>query len=185
MYFSDEKVAQMSAYFLRKRGGRMSYMKLIKLLYLADRESLKQIGESISADHHYSMKHGPVLSQTLDLINGRIQSDIWTSWIAAESNHEVSLKKNKLNRDSFDELSDFEIDILDQVWSKFGNEKRWDLVDITHEQLPEWRNPGRSSIPIDPRAQFQAMGYSAEKAQSLMNSLLEKQAIGLALADLC
>ncbi len=29
-----------AAGFLRNRGGRMSYMKLIKLLYLADREAL-------------------------------------------------------------------------------------------------------------------------------------------------
>src|SRR5690554_5044261 len=178
MYFSDEKVAQMSAYFLKKRRGQMSYMKLIKLLYLADRESLMQIGESISADDHYSMKHGPVLSKTLDLINGRIDSVVWASWISAESGHEVRLKKNKLNRDSFDELSDFETDILDQIWSKYGKKKRWELVEITHEQLPEWKNTDRTSIPIDPRAQFQAMGYSEEKAQSLMSSLLEKQAMG-------
>jgi hypothetical protein len=35
--FSEEKVAQMAAYLLLKRGGRMAYLKLMKLLYLSNR----------------------------------------------------------------------------------------------------------------------------------------------------
>ncbi len=38
--FCEEKVAQMAAYLLQKRGGKMSYLKLMKLLYLSDRESM-------------------------------------------------------------------------------------------------------------------------------------------------
>ena len=36
----------------------MSYMKLIKLLYLADREALAQWGRSISIDTYVSMDKG-------------------------------------------------------------------------------------------------------------------------------
>ena len=37
----EEKITQAAAYLVQKRGqGFMSYMKLVKLLYLADRESL-------------------------------------------------------------------------------------------------------------------------------------------------
>lgn len=184
MYFSEEKVAQMSAYFLQKRGGRMSYMKLMKLLYLADRESMSRCGESISADHHYSMKHGPVLSHTLNLINGNLESLSWSNWIAAESNHEVSLRKIGTDRDDLDELSDFDVEVLEQIWQEYGNKKRWELVDYTHDQLPEWKDPGYSSSPIDPRTQFQALGKSPEQAQALHNSILEKRAIAQALEEL-
>ena len=48
----------------------MSYMKLIKLLYLADREALLRWGRPITFDAYVSMDRGPVLSSVLDLING-------------------------------------------------------------------------------------------------------------------
>ncbi len=46
----------------------MSYMKLIKLLYLADREALARWGRPITTDTYVAMKHGPVLSYILNLI---------------------------------------------------------------------------------------------------------------------
>jgi len=39
--FNQRKVAQMAAFLLRRRGC-MNYLKLMKLLYLADRESMKR-----------------------------------------------------------------------------------------------------------------------------------------------
>lgn len=184
MYFSDEKAAQMTAYFLQKRGGRMSYLKLMKLLYLADRESMNRCGESISADHHYSMKNGPILSHTYNLMTGGLEDSVWADWIAAESNFEVSLRKIGTDRDDLDELSDFDVEILEQIWQEFGHKTRWDLVDYTHDHLPEWKDPGYSSIPIDPRAQFQALGKTPEEAASLHDSILEKRAIAQALSEL-
>ena len=44
---------------LKSRAGRMSYMKLIKLLYLADREALGRWGRSITGD-------GDLLSEAED-----------------------------------------------------------------------------------------------------------------------
>jgi hypothetical protein len=43
--FNDpEKATEAAAKFLKLRGGRMSYLKLIKLLYLLDREALLRWG---------------------------------------------------------------------------------------------------------------------------------------------
>ncbi len=50
------------------RGCRMSYMKLLKLLYLAARGALLAHGRPITYDRYVSMDHGPVLSQTYNLI---------------------------------------------------------------------------------------------------------------------
>ena len=66
--FNEKKATQAAAYLLRLRGGRMSYMKLIKLLYLADRISLNRRGRPITTDRYVSMDRGPVLSRTLNLI---------------------------------------------------------------------------------------------------------------------
>jgi len=65
--FNERKATQVAAQFLRLRGGRMSYMKLIKLMYLADREALLRWGRPISTDRYVSMDKGPVLSRVLDL----------------------------------------------------------------------------------------------------------------------
>lgn len=53
--FSEEKVAQMAAYLLLKRGGRMAYLKLMKLLYLANRQSMIRHGRMMGEDKLYSM----------------------------------------------------------------------------------------------------------------------------------
>lgn len=39
----------------------MSYLRMLKLLYLADRESLKETGHTITGDRVVAMEHGPVL----------------------------------------------------------------------------------------------------------------------------
>jgi len=46
----------------------MAYIKLIKLLYLADREALLRWGRPITTDCHVSMPKGPVVSQIYHLI---------------------------------------------------------------------------------------------------------------------
>ena len=58
----------------------MSYMKLIKLLYFADRKYIKQTGSSITKDTYYSMKNGPVLSNVLNLINTEPEPDRFSYW---------------------------------------------------------------------------------------------------------
>src|ERR1051325_2348370 len=46
----------------------MGRMRLLKLLYLANRQSLKETGDPIVDDDNFAMKDGPVLSHTYDLI---------------------------------------------------------------------------------------------------------------------
>lgn len=68
---NEVKLAQAAAYLIKKRGqGYMNYMKLIRLLYLADRMSLVQSGRPITFDKFSVRPHGMVLSGMLDLING-------------------------------------------------------------------------------------------------------------------
>ena len=48
MPFNQPKATQAAARRLKSRGGRMSYMKLIKLLYLADREALARSSDGLA-----------------------------------------------------------------------------------------------------------------------------------------
>lgn len=174
--FSEERVAQMAAYLLQQSGGRMAYLKLIKLLYLADREYMSRFGESISGDRMVSMPHGPVLSQTYNLITaGGREEEGWNSWIASEPNYEVSAKQHGASRDDFDLLSDVETEILTRTWRDFGHMSRWELVDYTHNNCAEWQDPHGSSYPIREEDLFMAVGKSPEMAQSMAQHLREQR----------
>ena len=45
--FNERRATEAAARFLKLRGGRMSYLKLIKLLYLLDREALLRWGRPV------------------------------------------------------------------------------------------------------------------------------------------
>jgi uncharacterized phage-associated protein len=174
--FNEEKVAQIAAYLLQKRGGQMSYLKLMKLMYLADRESMAQFEEPMSDDAWFSMDKGPVLSNVLNLIQGSSMSGQWDSWVAqAPEPHEVSLARPGTDRDSFDELSDADIDILDTVWKRLGGMTRWDLVKYTHSECSEWRDPNRSALPIPPQDVFRALGKTDEESDELAAEIFQRR----------
>jgi uncharacterized phage-associated protein len=93
--FNEKKATQAAAYLLKRRGGTMSYMKLIKLLYLADRKALVRWGRPITTDRYLSMERGPALSHVLDLATDGENpgsDSIWAAVISEPSNYEVSLK---------------------------------------------------------------------------------------------
>ena len=48
--FREAKTTQAAARLLTLRGGRMNYMKLLKLLYIVEREALLNWGRPVTAD---------------------------------------------------------------------------------------------------------------------------------------
>lgn len=50
---------------------RMGRLRLLKLLYIADREALTERARPITGDSPVAMDNGPVLSNTYDLIKGQ------------------------------------------------------------------------------------------------------------------
>ncbi len=157
--FDEKKAAQATAYLLKLSGGQMNYMVLIKLLYMADRKSLIVSEMPITGSHMVSMPHGPVLSEILDLINmGSPDSgNEWFRLISEPSNYSVSLKEEP----DFEELSDFEIEILEGIYQRFGSMDKWRLKDMTHE-LPEWVDPEGGSLPVDTDIILESAGKSPE-----------------------
>lgn len=146
----------------------MSHLKLMKLLYLADREAVRASGRPISGDRLVSMPHGPVLSQTLNLMDGDVESGPggWEQWISDKENHELSLRVS-LSLDALDELAPAERDVLVQVWQQFGHMGKWEIRDWTHRNCAEWIDPKGSSLPIPFQKLAQAVGFNEEAAAEL------------------
>ena len=174
--FNERKATQSAARLLQLRGGRMSYLKLIKLLYLADREALLRWGRPITTDRFVSMEGGPVLSRLLDLVSDGDDPGgprIWAKHISAPANFEVELKSEA----GRDELSNAEIELLDEIFKRYGNKNRWELVDLTHKP-PEWKDLQGSAIPITFRDILNAGGKT-----ELEIAAIEDELEGVALAE--
>lgn len=171
--YSARKAAQMAAFFAKKSGGQISTLKLTKLLYLADRESIKRYGLPISFDNAVSMPHGPVLTRILNLTNGEsvaADQDQWDEWIGDRENHFVSLNRG-FEVEDLDQLSDADIEVMSSVWETFGPMTPWQLRDYTHENLPEWQDPNGSMIPISDEDRLLAILGDADEASALAEEI--------------
>jgi uncharacterized phage-associated protein len=147
--FREDKATQAAALLLKWAGGTMNYMKLIKLLYLADRTTLLRWGRPITFARAVSMKHGPVLSEVLDLINEGSppgSPSLWNQAVSIPANYEVRLTAECPP----DDLSDAEEAVLSQIFDEFGGMDPWALVDRLHRTLPEW-TPTSGAVPIQYR----------------------------------
>jgi uncharacterized phage-associated protein len=165
--FNERKVTEAAAHLLHLRGGKMHYLKLLKLLYIADREALRRWGIPISHDSYVSMDHGPVLSQTYNLIRDG-GSRVWSEHISAPFNdYEVRLVAGQV---PVQKLSRAEERMLDEIFAEYGHANRWDLVDETH-RFSEWRDPHGSSLPIRVREILQALGEREEEIEAIVAEL--------------
>jgi uncharacterized phage-associated protein len=167
--FREDKATQAATLFLQWAGGRMNYMKLIKLLYLADRKALLAQGCPISFARPVSMKHGPVLSEVLDLVNEGSPPGteaIWTRAISAPQNYQVQLSTPCPP----DDLSDAEEEMLREVFEEYGALAPWPLVDHLHEVLPEWTET-EGAVPIRYRDILRSEGWSEERIAELESEL--------------
>lgn len=186
-FFDERRAAEAAAYLLFKAGGRLPLVKLMKLMYLAERLSLKRYGEPLTGDRLVSMPHGPVLSMTYDHVNGALPSceGGWDSWIADRAGHVVALSDESMIRSPEEDLlrlSDSDLEVLAETWADFGHWDRWALVSYTHsDACPEWEDPEGSSKPIKYATLFEKVGYSADEATALVERMVTQQALNAAM----
>ncbi len=163
-----------------KQGGRISVLKVMKLLYLADREFLNRDDALILDDNYVSMDHGPVSSRTFNYINGGYPDlRSWNEFVRDREDNEISASSDQLTEDSLDELSRAELRVLEHIWEQHGNKTPWQLRNWTHRNCPEWIDPEGSSRPITYQSIFEALGK--ENAQQLAERLQEE--MNRAIAD--
>ncbi|MBT3198359.1 MAG: SocA family protein [Phycisphaerales bacterium] len=134
--FKFDKALQAAAYILRRESSHaMNYMRLLKILYIADRESLRQTGRPITGDRIAAMERGPVLSELLDLIKGEhLRSPDWENFIK-RSSYSVQL----VDEPGLANMSRFEIETLEKVAEEHRMRDEWDMVQYTHDHCPEWK----------------------------------------------
>lgn len=182
--FNEAKTTQAAALFLKKSGSKMNYMKLIKLLYLADREALALWERPITGDSYVSMARGPVLSNVLDKINSGKTPHVESYWhkhISSPVSYSVSLLKQE---PEFDELSKRERELITKLFKKYDKFDQWQMVEICHKMLPEWQHPGNTSIPIRIEDIFQTFNKTDRQIEIIENELDSINSVRATLANI-
>ena len=168
--FEIDKAVHVCAYLLSKTQSRtMNYMKLLKLLHFANRESIRETGAPMIGDDTYAMEFGPVLTQTCNLIRGVAYQDAkenlpkWAEYFDTDKGYNISLKTTP---EEFGELSDYEIDLLDKLFALHEHDDGFKLAELSHD-FPEWRRnyvPGTSTlIPLEDIVEAVGRGQDAGK----------------------
>lgn len=177
--FDERKAAQAAAYLLHRAGGELELLKLMKLMYLAERRSFEAYGEPLTGDALVAMPHGPVLSAALDHANDFVPHAVggWNHWISGRAGNRIGLRDPTMLHDpqiDLLQLSDSDLDVLAQVWDQFGGMTAWQIRNFTHDQLPEWKDPEGGALPIRPGDLLRVLGKSRQEADAILVRLFER-----------
>ena len=168
--FSTQKTIQAVGVLLRLAKGRIARLRLLKLLYIADRESLREFRRPIIGSRTVAMRNGPLHSEVYNLIVGEhIREPLWSEYIQRDG-YEVALSKDP----GLSELSAAEVRALTRTFENYATTDEWDLVEITHG-FPEWDEnyPDKSAdtsrtIPFPDL--IRAVGLAAEEQAILQDA---------------
>lgn len=143
MEFNLKKWVQVINFFTKKeeesKKSSIDKLKILKLVWIADRLHLRKYWKLIVWDTYFAMKMWPVASEIKNICD---QNERYlpskAKWYINEYLEKLSYKiKSKKNID-FNYFSDSNIEILEFVYERFWNNNSSNLVNFTHE-YPEWR----------------------------------------------
>jgi uncharacterized phage-associated protein len=125
---------------------RLEYISLLKLLYIADRESLAERGAPITGDVPVAMRNGPVLSAVYSLIRLERERDLvqWLQFLHTED-YDLQMKGDPGTA----LLSKYEERKLSEIAQRFAGHSWRELVDHTHT-FEEWKlnDPDKEGVSV-------------------------------------
>jgi uncharacterized phage-associated protein len=154
-------------------------LRLMKLLYIAERECLAQHRIPITSDQPFAMKQGPILSKTHDLLRSRgddkdqpewdkfIQVDGTEAYLQADPGH------GKLCRAIREKI--------EEVYNRYKKTEDEDLIEETHtfnEWINNWegeKKGAKGSVEFSWDDAMSAQGVSAENILQARNNQILKE----------
>jgi uncharacterized phage-associated protein len=176
--FDINKLTQACGVLLREEPKQCATrLRLLKLLYIADREMIQERARPITGDSVAAMDHGPVLSNTYDLIKGSQVHHCWAQHI-----HSERLSVSLIGDPGIDLLTRREIAKLQEVSARFVGANDYTLADYTHG-FDEWKRHkpekgSRNMIPVEDV--LTATGHAEDADDLLSLSIAEKRLFRMA-----
>jgi len=184
------KTIVQAVHFILSRTGQSDKLKIVKLMFLADKYHLQMFGRTITGDNFIAMKNGPVGSTTKDVL------DFDMDWIepaqfayvdkCLERRGDFDYIAKSSGPAEYEMLSETDRKSLSAIIDRFGNLDHGSLINITH-RLSEWAqhendlNAGvKKSVPIDTDELFSQIpddplnvpAAIVEKSRAMYNGLL-------------
>ena len=157
--FDEVKAAQAAGRLLHRHGRQMHGVRLVRLLYLADRRNFVETGIPITGDDFINTEDGPALKNILRLIAGedapgraawnRHVQPAHGPYLAAAADHDDG------------NLHGASIKRLDAIYDQHGNSELPQLC-LYARQLPEWCGPQSAGAEIDPYVILRSEGFTPE-----------------------
>jgi uncharacterized phage-associated protein len=179
-----DKIVESLLYLAHKRPGADKY-QAVKFFYLADREHLRRYGRPLTFDNYFALSYGPVASTALDLLNGASPALFGGEDAALPFKTERGFVKNKSGKETettfireplrdvnLDIFSKSDLEVLDQIISKYKNSSFDDLFNETHAHFA-YKNAWENRRQGGERAQmyYDEMIDDRKKRESLVDDL--------------
>lgn len=133
---NKEKNGVLLAY-LAERIPNVTLRKLLKLVYLTDEKFTIERGFPLTWFNYFAWKKGPVAPEVYDVKNGSF-ADFVQCHHNSNDKYEVSPVGGALTEDRLNLYSRYEMNMIDEIISKYGSMSADELTDITHLENTLW-----------------------------------------------
>lgn len=167
---NDKKATDAVSRLLNQSGGEAEYLRVIKLVYLADRDSIVRRGVPIVGGRYFSMRCGPTVGEVMNFAKRTLPADGWPEHISPMYGYTLKLTAPS----SYGSLSQSEIDILDGIVEEHASRSTTDLVKWCHQYCPEYERVywGRKNIEVE--SILRAGGKTADKIHRVVSEAAER-----------
>ncbi len=125
-----------------------SKLRIPKLLYIADREAIRETGDSLFRLKTLALDHGPAHGEALDLLNGQHVAEPDFADSFERRNYRVRMRKGP----GVGALSKYEIAKLQEVSRRYADFSDWGLAHDITQAFDEWQQHRRAgtsaTIPL-------------------------------------
>lgn len=133
---NKEKNGVLLAY-LAERIPNVTLRKLLKLVYLTDEKFTIERGFPLTWFNYFAWEKGPVAPEVYDVKNGSF-ADFVQCHRNSNDKYEVSPVGGALTEDRLNLYSRYEMNMIDEIISKYGSMSADELTDITHLENTLW-----------------------------------------------
>lgn len=167
--FDVKKTVQVAGAFLRFHYDSMIALRLLSLLYIADRKALKEVNKPLTGDIYISTNYGPMPSKVFSFIRGEQINDIklWEQYISTGFDSQVieACTITLLAYAGDNELSIKEEEIIKEVYYQFKDMDTTEVALITRS-FKEWQIPAIGQyLPINNVKILKNLGKTKEQIE--------------------
>jgi hypothetical protein len=183
--FDIRKSVAAATLLCEMNGGSIEVRELLKMLYLAEKEAITTWHRCITGDEIYSMPQGMVLGRILNLARYAVRGsdmDAWSDVFTPRTGHAISFQDRAAK--DLGPLSDREEAALRGAFTKIKemiHRHGQAYIEELHKELPEWINPGGSSIVLEPVDLLRRAGEDDDSIEEISAEVAALNSVRLAL----